>query len=77
VVSQGAFDFEMEPFSFRVFRLGKPIKRVDERTRSADLLQLRVCGQWLLRVAEDCISRISKRIFVLSFAHYCRALRLG
>src|SRR5829696_2417857 len=37
---------------------------------------LRVCGQALLRVAGVCISRISKRISVLSFAHYCRALRL-
>ena len=27
-----------EPFLFRLFRLGKPKKRADERTRTADLL---------------------------------------
>ena len=35
--------------------------RADERTRTAFLLQLRVCGQGLLRVAQLCKSRISKR----------------
>jgi hypothetical protein len=38
---------------------------------------LRVRGQWLLSVAGICISRISKRIFVPSFAHHCRVLRAG
>src|SRR5687767_14561356 len=28
-------------------------QRADERTRTADLLQLRVCGQWLPRVAHS------------------------
>src|SRR5215208_6196712 len=38
---------------------------------------LRVCGQGLLRVAQLCNSRISKRSFVPSFARCCWALRLG
>jgi hypothetical protein len=38
---------------------------------------LRVHGQWLLNVARVCISRISKRIFVPSFAHHCRVLHAG
>jgi hypothetical protein len=52
-------------------------KGADERTRTADLLQLRVCGQWLLGVAEACKSRIGKGFSVLCIAHYCRALHLG
>ena len=38
---------------------------------------LRVCGQWLLSVAQNCKSRISKRFIVPSIAHYCRVLRSG
>jgi hypothetical protein len=52
-------------------------KRADERTRTADLISLRVCGQWLLGVAHACKSRINRRSLVLSVARYCRALRLG
>jgi hypothetical protein len=41
------------------------IERADERTRTADLVSLRVCGQGLLGVAQDCESRICKRFFSL------------
>src|SRR5215203_3770492 len=53
------------------------LKRADERTRTADLISLRVCGQWLLGVAQPCKSCIDKRLIVLSFAHRCRVLRAG
>ena len=53
------------------------VKRADERTRTADLTSLRVCGQWLLSVAQTCNSRINKRFFFPSFARYCRVLRPG
>jgi len=43
-------------------------KRADERTRTADLISLRVCGQWLLGVAEVCNSRINKRLLCPSLA---------
>jgi hypothetical protein len=52
-------------------------QRTDERTRTADLVSLGVCGQWLLRVAPVCKSRISKGFSVPSIAHDCRALRPG
>jgi hypothetical protein len=52
-------------------------KRADERTRTAVLLQLRVCGQGLLRVAGVCKSRINKRSLVPSIARYCSVLRPG
>ena len=52
-------------------------KRADERTRTADLLQLRVCGQWLLSVAGVCEFGISKGFSILSIAHCCRVLRAG
>jgi hypothetical protein len=52
-------------------------RRADERTRTADLISLRVCGQWLLGVAEDCKTRISKRLLVLAIAHNCTVLRPG
>jgi hypothetical protein len=41
------------------------------------LLQLRMCGQWLLSVAEGCKLRISKGVSILLIAHCCRALRPG
>src|SRR5919107_1284407 len=52
-------------------------ERADERTRTADLISLRVCGQWLLDVAQDCIFSIGKECLVPSIAHYCRVLRPG
>src|SRR5829696_3543436 len=52
-------------------------KRADERTRTADLISLRVCGQWLLSVAGVCNSRMDKGFSVPCLAHYCRALRPG
>src|SRR5829696_4232866 len=52
-------------------------QRADERTRTAFLLQLRVCGQWLLSVAGVCEFGISKGFSILSIAHCCRVLRAG
>jgi hypothetical protein len=52
-------------------------QRADERTRTAFPLQLRVCGQWLLSLAQLCKSRINKRLSVPSIARYCRVLRVG
>ena len=58
--------------------LPKPIRE----SRRADsnrlhLLQLRVCGQWLLDVAGVCKFGISKGFSVPCIAHYCRVLRPG
>jgi len=52
-------------------------KRADERTRTADLISLRVCGQWLLSVAQARKSRIDKGFSVPCVADYCRVLRAG
>jgi hypothetical protein len=52
-------------------------KRADERTRTADLTSLRVCGHWLLSVAGICKFRIGKGFSVPCVAHYCRVLRAG
>jgi hypothetical protein len=52
-------------------------RRADERTRTADLLQLRVCGQRLLSIAEVCKFRMGKGFSVPCVAHDCRALRPG
>ena len=38
---------------------------------------LRVCGQGLLSVAQDCKHRKIKGFSVLCIAHYCRVLRAG
>jgi len=43
----------------------RPSVRADERTQTAYPCSLRVCGQWLLRVAQACKTRICKRFFVL------------
>src|SRR5215211_3208744 len=53
------------------------LKRADERTRTAYLISLRVCGQWLLSVARACNSRIDKGSSVPCDAHYCTGLRAG
>jgi hypothetical protein len=53
------------------------IQLQDERTRTAFLLQLRVCGHWLLCVAEICKSRIGIGFPVPSLARRCRVLRAG
>jgi hypothetical protein len=49
--------------------------RADERTRTADLLQLRVITQALQGFAQPCKSRISKPISFLSLAACCTVLR--
>jgi hypothetical protein len=51
------------------------IKRADERTRTADLLQLRVIGQALQGVAQACQSRISKPLSFLRLALCSTVLR--
>ena len=43
--------------------------RAYERTRTADLISLRVCGQWLLSIARVCHSRIDKGFLVPAIAH--------
>ena len=40
------------------------------------LLQLRVCGQWLLSVAGVCESRIGKGFSVFYIACYCARVRV-
>ena len=60
---------------FGLDKLKKKSRRAD--SNRLPLLQLRVCGQWLLRVAGICRSRINKRFFVLCLAHYCKVLRAG
>src|ERR687889_230475 len=51
---------------------GEPTSGLEPLTCS-----LRVCGQWLLGVAQVCKSRISKVFSILSITHYCRVLRPG
>ena len=63
----------------RLFRLDvlvpvHRVQRADERTRTADLISLRVYGLELLGVAGVCKFGISKGFSVPCFAHYCRAL---
>jgi hypothetical protein len=47
----------------------------DERTRTADLISLRVIIQALQRFARACKTRISKPVSFLSFARCCTVLR--
>jgi hypothetical protein len=54
-------------------------RRADERTRTAYPCSLRVCGQWLLRVALACKSRINRRLLfprLLTIAGYCVWVRV-
>jgi hypothetical protein len=53
--------------------------RADEWTRTAYPCSLRVCGQWLLRVALACKSRINRRLLfprLLTIAGYCVWVRV-
>jgi hypothetical protein len=50
-------------------------KRADERTRTADLISLRVITQALQGVAEVCKSRISRQLSLLRVALCCTVLR--
>ena len=52
-------------------------KEADERARGPPTCSLRVCGQWLLGVAQICKSHISKVFSVPCIAYYCRALHPG
>jgi hypothetical protein len=58
-------------YSAYLYRLG----RADERTRTADLISLRVIIQALQGCAGDCKSRISKRLSSLRVAECCTVLR--
>jgi hypothetical protein len=49
--------------------------RVDERTRTADLVSLRVIGHALQGCAQACKCRISKRVFFPCLAACCTVLR--
>jgi hypothetical protein len=51
------------------------VQRADERTRTAGLISLRVCGQGLQEVARVCKSLIAKRLSLLRFALCCTVLR--
>jgi hypothetical protein len=74
---QSADTWEQASLLFRVFRFLSRFRRADERTRTAFLLQLRVCGLGLLGVAGVCKSRINKRFSVPCIAHRCRVLHVG
>src|SRR5215211_586438 len=50
-------------------------ERADERTRTADLISLRVCGQGLLSVAQACKPRILRRLSLLQIAPCYTVLR--
>jgi hypothetical protein len=65
------------PLTSAMQRRLRRVCRADERTRTADLISLRVCSQWLLGVAEVCKFRINKRFLFPSIASYCRVLRAG
>src|SRR5215217_4600646 len=62
---------------FYVLPANQHFLRADERTRTAYPCSLRVCGQWLLGVAQNCESRIGKGFCVPCIAHCCRVLRAG
>ena len=51
------------------------IRRADERTRTADLISLRVIHQALQGFARGCKSRISRRLSLLGVAACCTVLR--
>jgi hypothetical protein len=52
-------------------------RRADERTRTADLVSLRVIHQALQGCAGDCKSRILRRLSLLQVAARCTALAPG
>ena len=56
---------------FSFLRVLQEKQRADERTRTADLLQLRVIGQWL----QGCKSRISTGFSLLCLDQCCTVLR--
>jgi hypothetical protein len=50
-------------------------ERADERTRTADLISLRVCGHALQGCAGDCKSRIFRGVSFPCLAAWCTVLR--
>jgi hypothetical protein len=60
---------------FRVFRFLSPLEGADERTRTADLISLRVCGQALQGCAGGCKCRIFRGVSFLRLAECCTVLR--
>src|SRR5215208_544609 len=80
--SMGCSTWSPETSGHSLYHLRFTCKSALSESRRADsnrlpLLQLRVCGQWLPKIAQECKSRISKQFLVPSIAHYCRALRPG
>ena len=47
------------------------VRRADERTRTADLLQLRVRFEAFLGIARTCKTRLDKLDSFPSFAYHC------
>src|SRR5918993_3111985 len=64
-------DFSLPEYSAYLGR----ILRADERTRTADLLQLRVIHQALQGYARGCKCRIFRRLSLLRVAACCTVLR--
>ena len=62
-------------FLFSVSGVNKPKTRADERTRTADLISLRVIHQALQRFAQGCKSRIFRGVSFLRLARCCTVLR--
>jgi hypothetical protein len=68
--------FMIRHCSYSAFYLQMSEKhRADERTRTADLLHLRVITHALLGFAQTCKSRILKPVSFLRLAQYCTVLR--
>jgi hypothetical protein len=64
----------------RTFSASSPISCAQKRAKpnqAVSLISLRVRGQWLLGVAQDCNPRIDNGSFVPSIAHHCKVLRAG
>src|SRR5918993_3694255 len=76
VVSRGD---SCRPASFSTSLIFLQIRRKGELTSGLEPLtcSLRVCGQWLMSVAQACKLRIGKGVSVPCVAHHCRVLRPG
>jgi len=60
-----------KPLLFRVSGLSMDKKRADERTRTADLISLRVRFEAFLGIARTCKTRLDKLDSFHSFAYHC------
>jgi hypothetical protein len=75
VVSGGPSDERRGLYRFDYSPYQRGIKRADERTRTADLISLRVISQALQVIAGAYKSRISRRVSLLRRAANCTVLR--